>query len=252
MPDSQNTTLTANNAWAVKGVETADAVSISTEGKSRYELEIPTIVKHSENSTKTTAEHVILTGTNDLVNVSRLPANRMAKYASIAIINCNLQVQREADLKPTFEALQPFVLDYVASKEFKEKMLILEKTSYDQAVELTEKIFDGKISSKEEQEAKQLYETIKSNYSKLRNPKLTPEQYFQNILFDRIHMKNMEEAIMQDLEPKLVEHAKEKGFKLLTPKITNRTTYIFAGAPASGKGASVARRRLEATFSGKN
>ncbi|MCC8378082.1 MAG: hypothetical protein LN567_06895 [Rickettsia endosymbiont of Graphium doson] len=79
-----------NEAWEVTGVDTlSKAKDLSNE---KTDTEIPTIIKNSENSARTTAEHIILTGTNDLTSVASLPATRMAKYASLAIINTNLQI----------------------------------------------------------------------------------------------------------------------------------------------------------------
>ncbi|MBN9543580.1 MAG: zeta toxin family protein [Alphaproteobacteria bacterium] len=241
-----------DQSWQVQGVDASERAKITKQGKSKFQLEIPTIVKHSENPTKITAEHVILTGSNDIINAVRLPATRMAKYAAIAIINCNLQVEKESDLKPTFEKLYPFVLDYSTSKNFKDNMSNLENESRTHAKDIVSKVINGKARTKEEKDAQKLYDTIKNNYNKLNSPKHKPEQYLENILFDQIHMKSMEKFIVADLEPKLVNQAKKEGLQTLTPRSNDRTTYFFAGAPASGKGTSVSLRRREAIENGKN
>ena len=110
----------SQKAWAIDGVNHSQRIDITKKGQPKRVQEIPTIVKHSENDPKTTAEHVILTDTKELSSVVRLSATRMAKYAAIAIINCNLQVEKESDLKPTFDSLYPFILDYSTSRKFKD------------------------------------------------------------------------------------------------------------------------------------
>lgn len=115
----------------------------------------------------------------------------MAKYASLAIINTNLQIEKEADLKPTFEKLYSYVLDYSSSREFKEKVNEVNLNSKSQAEALSSKVInntDTAILNKEEKEAKNLYEAIKENYHKLpeSSRSKTPEQYLEKILFDKI------------------------------------------------------------------
>ncbi|HJD67967.1 MAG TPA: hypothetical protein LFV66_05985 [Rickettsia endosymbiont of Bembidion lapponicum] len=136
-----------NEAWEVTGVDTlSKAKDLSNE---KTDTEIPTIIKNSENSARTSAEHIILTGTNDLTSVASLPATRMAKYASLAIINTNLQIEKEEDLKPTFEKLYPHVLDYSSSKEFKEKVNEVILSSESQAKALASKVIDNQSLSSE-------------------------------------------------------------------------------------------------------
>ncbi len=238
-----------NEAWEVTGVDTlSKAKDLSNE---KTDTEIPTIIKNSENSARTTAEHIILTGTNDLTSVASLPATRIAKYASLAIINTNLQIEKEADLKPTFEKLHPYILEYSNSKEFEEKVNKVTIDSKSQAEALASKVInntDTTTLNKEELDAKNLYETINTNYSKLpkESHSKSPEQYLEKILFDKTRMKALEDTIISDLEPKLVKEAESQGFKKLTEHSKDRTTYCFYGAPASGKGTSVAMRRSEA------
>ncbi|ABE04696.1 zeta toxin family protein [Rickettsia bellii] len=244
-----------NEAWEVTGVDTLSKAR--DLNNTRTDPEIPTIIKNSENHPRTTAEHIILTGTTDLTSVASLPATHMAKYASLAIINTNLQIEKEADLKPTFEKLYSYVLDYSSSREFKEKVNEVNLNSKSQAEALSSKVInntDTAILNKEEKEAKNLYEAIKENYHKLpeSSRSKTPEQYLEKILFDKIKMKALEDTIISDLEPKLVKEAENQGFKKLTEHSKDRTTYCFYGAPASGKGTSVAMRRKEAIEQGKN
>ncbi|WP_419235239.1 hypothetical protein [Rickettsia endosymbiont of Nabis limbatus] len=173
-----------NEAWEVTGVDTLSKAR--DLNNTRTDTEIPTIIKNSENHPRTTAEHIILTGTTDLTIVASLPATRMAKYASLAIINTNLQIEKEADLKPTFEKLYSYVLDYSSSKEFKEKVNAVTLSSEAKTKTLESKAIsntDTTILNKEELDAKNLYETIKTNYSKLpeSSSSKTPEQYLEKI-----------------------------------------------------------------------
>ncbi len=190
--------------------------------------------------------------------MASLPTTLMAKYASISIINCNLQIENEEALKPAFQKLEPFVQNYSNSQDFKDKVQKIEQESHAKAENLVLKVTTDKTDttalSKEEENAKNLYNTIKTNYNKLLVPRThTPEQYFKNILYDKIRMKTLEDEIISDLEPKLLKEAEKQGLEKLNARSGgDRTTYCFYGAPASGKGTSVAMRRSEALKGGKN
>ena len=150
---NENNMLTLNEqAWALEAPNAEERLGLAKAALDRKETKLPTIFKNSENSARTTAEHIILTGTDYLATVANFSSVRLAKYASIAIINCNIQIEKEFDLRPVYDELRPFVLDYCTSSTFKKMTDLVIEESKDITRNIFTNVIEGKITSEEEKD----------------------------------------------------------------------------------------------------